>query len=412
MKNQYPFYSSPVFELAGEIKFFEADFQVTEIPLYEPSGEGDHVYFLIEKRRMTTNSAIVKIAQALNMHPRDVGVAGLKDSRAVTRQMLSIEHVSPSRVESLDIPGIRILKVDRHRNKLKMGHLAGNRFSIRLRNAASVDIEQVQKLLDWLQKNGVPNYFGEQRFGIKGDTWEVGRALVKSDYKEALSIILGRPAPELEGDALVRARQLFDAGDPMAAADAWPSGFGDNARLCRIFATSEGHYKKTILSAGKKMLTFYVSAYQSWLFNQVLSRRLKSGTMQTMLIGDIAWKHDKGVCFQVTDSSVDSLRAQEGQISPTGPLFGKKMKWPSGVSGDFEKELLDKEGITADLFSKPGPFKSPGGRRPLRIFPSQCTVERSADEHGDYYQFDFCLPAGAYATVLLRELTRTTFDFE
>lgn len=405
----YPFFSDPSVFVPGEIKTFPEDFVVTEIPLYEPAGEGDHLYFGVEKRKMTTNGAVVRIADALGVHSRALGVAGQKDASAVTRQTVSVEHVAPERIEALDIPGIRILWTKRHRNKLKMGHLLGNRFEIRLRNTAVERIESIRELLKWLEVNGVPNYFGQQRFGSRGDNWLVGRALLQNDYKTALEIVLGRPTPEIEGDEVSTARRLFSNGDIEASANAWPRGFGDNAKLCRTFLKTDGHYKKTMMSRGKKALTFYVSAYQSVLFNHVLAARLNTNTITQMREGDIAWKHDKGVCFSVEDASVETARAQQGEISPSGPLFGKKMKFPTGHAGQVEQELLTSEHVTLESFSRAGVFKSAGGRRPLRIFPQDCEVDADSDAHGDFLQFRFSLPAGAYATVLLREICKKEF---
>jgi len=404
---QCPFLSTASACLHGDVKLYTDDFKVFEIPMYVPCGTGDHVYFEIEKSNMTTGSAVFKIAQVLGISPRDVGVAGQKDARAVTRQMLSAEHVPPEKIEALSIPGIAVKSVSRHGNKLKMGHLRGNRFQIRLRNTQVDRIADAAQLLAYLEKNGAPNYFGMQRFGSRGDTGLVGRALIRGEHRQALELVLGLPEPELEGEAVTRARQLFMEEKYLEAADAWPRGFGENARLCRLFEKSGGHYKNTLMAVGKKMLTFYVSAYQSILFNQVLAARIQDGTVTQMLEGDIAWKHDKGVCFQVTDAALDTQRAQSGEISPTGPLFGAKMKWPDGVPGDRERHLLADEGVTIDQFSRRGPFKSVGGRRPLRIFPSETSVTSGGDDRGEFLQFEFTLPSGAYATEILREICKS-----
>ena len=404
---QYPYFSDRKFVLRGAIKKFEADFAVAEIPLYEASGEGDHLYVEIEKRGMTTAAAIGKIARSLSVAARDIGVAGQKDARAVTRQFISIEHVSASDIASLDIPGIRVLNAVKHRNKLKMGHLRGNRFSIRLRDTDIGRVDDVARMFAWLEINGVPNYFGNQRFGARGDNWLVGRALLQGNHRLGLSLILGLPTPELEGEAITRARCLFETGAFEAAADAWPRGFGQNARLCRMFEKNGGHFKRTLMSMGKKILTFYVSAYQSYLFNHIVADRISSGTLQKMQCGDVAWKHDKGVCFHVENAEAETLRAMNGEISPSGPLYGQKMKWPLSAPGELEQRLLEGEGLTVESFQKKSPWSSPGGRRPMRVFPTASAVKIGSDDFGDYLALDFSLPPGAYATVLLRELCKS-----
>src|SRR3712207_5138236 len=119
--------------IGGRLKVKPEDFIVEEIPLYLPSGEGQHLYAEIEKTGLSTYAAIKTIAQALNISPNAIGYAGLKDARAITRQTLSIEGATPEAINQLHLSNIKILKVNRHGNKLRVGHLAGNRFVIRVR---------------------------------------------------------------------------------------------------------------------------------------------------------------------------------------------------------------------------------------------------------------------------------------
>src|SRR5688572_17141820 len=132
--DELPYLTTHIAGIGGEIKSRPEDFVVEEVPLYAPSGEGTHIYFQIEKHQLTTMQAIQQIARALGRAPRDIGYAGLKDAEAITRQMFSIEHIDPDKVTKLDLPRIRVLEVSKHRNKLKLGHLCGNKFFIRLRN--------------------------------------------------------------------------------------------------------------------------------------------------------------------------------------------------------------------------------------------------------------------------------------
>ncbi len=120
--DELPFLTADIPGVGGVIKQRPEDFLVEEVPLYEPSGSGTHVYFRIEKKGLPTIQAVQEIARALCRQKCEIGYAGLKDADAVTRQMLSIEHVDPVVVQSLDVPGVRVLNVSRHTNKLKLGH--------------------------------------------------------------------------------------------------------------------------------------------------------------------------------------------------------------------------------------------------------------------------------------------------
>ena len=122
--------------LGGVIKTRAEDFFVEELPLYQPSGEGTHTYILIEKKELSTMSALAEIARALGIRRQDIGYAGQKDSRAVARQWLSVEHIKLEKLQSLDVPKVKLLEFARHGNKLKIGHLAANRIVIKLRQVA------------------------------------------------------------------------------------------------------------------------------------------------------------------------------------------------------------------------------------------------------------------------------------
>ncbi|WP_432822691.1 tRNA pseudouridine(13) synthase TruD, partial [Trichloromonas sp.] len=120
----------------GTIKESPEDFLVEEIPLYPPCGEGEHLYLLVEKEGVSTHDMLHRLAKALKVKEREIGYAGLKDAKARTRQTVSITGVKPEQVKALEFEDIRILDARFHGNKLRLGHLAGNRFTIRLRRVA------------------------------------------------------------------------------------------------------------------------------------------------------------------------------------------------------------------------------------------------------------------------------------
>src|SRR5512136_1842729 len=130
MPDSLPFLTAGIAGVGGVLKTRPEDFFVEELPLYEASGSGTHVYALIEKKGIGTREALDRLARALNVSRRDMGLAGLKDAQAVARQWISIEHVAPAQFEQVSLPDVRIVQTTRHTNKLKPGHLAGNRFTV------------------------------------------------------------------------------------------------------------------------------------------------------------------------------------------------------------------------------------------------------------------------------------------
>ena len=399
-----PYLTSDLSGTGGVIKRFDEDFVVEELPLYVPGGEGTHTYFTIEKRGLPTLAARNRIARALGKRPNDIGYAGLKDAHAVTRQMFSVEHVEPALVEALELSRIKVLAVSRHTNKLKLGHLSGNRFMIRVRDTCSTPLPRAESVVEVLVKRGVPNYFGPQRFGIRGDNARIGHAVLRDDYAEALALTLGRPGPVDHG-AMRRARELFDAGDLEAAAKAWPREFGEQARICRALIKADGDARKAWRAVDHTLRKLYVSAVQSELFNRVLASRIDA--IDRLETGDVAWKHRNGACFAVEEAEIEQPRCDAFEISPTGPLFGRKMMETGGGPGELEATILNASSLSKTQMRVKDGTKLDGARRPLRVPLGDPVVDTGEDEHGRYLRLSFALPPGAYATNVTREVCKS-----
>lgn len=389
--------------LPGLVKADYADFVVEEIPLYPLDGAGTHIFFLLEKAGLSTDQAVRDIARALNVPRHDVGFAGLKDARAVTRQWMSVEHVDPERIAGLQIPRLRVLEVSRHRNKLRLGHLRGNAFIIKVRQTQAERLAELQDALAKLTRLGVPNYFGQQRFGYRGDTWQIGAALVAGQVDEAVDLILGRPGPADHGHVR-RARQLYEQGDYLAAAQAWPALFKTERRALKMLARSDGKRRRALAGIDKSTRLFYISAYQSYLFNQVLAARLPTGLGQ-LWDGDLAWVHASEAVFRVESAATEQPRVDALEISPTGPVLGYRTSEPTGPAGELESRVLAAAGAARDAFRQNW-VRAKGNRRPLRFPVTDAHIALGADPAGDYLELRFTLPRGCYATAVLRELFR------
>jgi len=337
----------------GRIKRAPEDFVVEELPAYEPAGAGDHLFVRFTKRDLTTDDAVRAIAHGAGVALRDVGVAGLKDKVGVTTQTISLpvprteREGWDERVLGLSIPGVFIHEARRHGNKLKTGHLLGNRFTIVVRDLEPGRGAEVAAALERVGREGLPNAFGSQRFGRDRDNAE--RAL------------------------------------------AWLTGRGAAPRDPR-----------------KKR--FMWSALQSQLFNELLDRRVADGTWRTPLLGDLLRKTDSGGLFPCADEAEDRARAERGEVSPTGPMFGVKMREPSGRPGELEREVFEARlGPTFDLAAT-RPFGE-GARRPLCLGIEGMTVHqvvnqtseeaRAGGEQEAALMVCFVLPKGAYATSVL-----------
>ncbi|MHC5112347.1 MAG: tRNA pseudouridine(13) synthase TruD [Planctomycetota bacterium] len=389
--------------IGGIVKKYDEDFFVEELPLYEAGGSGTHTYFTIEKQGLPTLAAIRMIARALGRKRQDIGYAGMKDAHGITRQRLSLEHVKVEKLESLQLDKIKVIRIERHSNKIKLGHLSGNRFRVRIRDVGRAQLADAEATLASLSGRGVPNYFGPQRFGSRGDNPEVGMAVIRGDLAEAISIMLGRPGDGDRADVR-RARELFESGDYEASAKAWPPSFAAQARLCDAYASSGGNAGHAWRSVDHTMRKFYISSVQSRFFNLVLAHRIAA--MDKLEVGDVAWKHANGSCFSVEDLAAEQPRCDAFEISPSGPLFGKKMKQATGHPGEIEVEVLAQAGYTPEqMHGAPG-LKIDGARRPLRVPLRNSLILAERDEHGTFIEVCFDLPPGAYATNVTREICK------
>lgn len=321
------------------------------------------MFVTFRKTGRTTPDAVRAIALALGADPGSAGFAGMKDRHAITTQTASVQlplaRDPAPLLERAELPGIEILSIARHDHKLKPGHLVGNRFRITLRGIAPAALPLAERRLADIGRAGVPNAFGPQRFGRNGDNPE--RAL------------------------------------------AWIAGRERGPRDRR-----------------EQRLLF--SALQSLWFNEVLARREADGTWSTVLPGDLAKKRDTGGLFLVPLEGPEvadaEARAAALSISATGPMFGRKMRWPEGAPGALEREVLTAaigDPRKLDAFAHAGE----GTRRPLRLEVDGLAVSAAEEAAsagapepagargaGQGIVVSFVLPKGGYATTVLGRVFR------
>ena len=350
----------------GNIKERPEDFCVHEIPLYAPSGEGEHLYLEIQKTNVSHDEMVQRLAKAFQVSQRAIGTAGRKDKLAVTTQVVSIHLPTQSKQIPELLEELEVLWSSQHTNKLRMGHLVGNRFDIRIRGIDPIKVTSLNQKMVQLKGEGLPNAYGPQRFGNNQNNHSIGLAYIKQDWQE------------MQREMGIEKR--IDGLSPEAG--------------CKRIHTSK--------------IMLYVQALQSYLFNQVLQARLKDGTWSSCLAGDLAWSHvGKGSSFLVTaqESQTNDImdRTEQLLLSPTGPMWGLKMRLPDGEIALLEASLLEENGLCPSDFASVKQFAR-GARRALRVPVEQSSLSGGVDEHGNFIRLQFELPSGSYATVLIDEL--------
>ncbi|WP_308666532.1 tRNA pseudouridine(13) synthase TruD [uncultured Aggregatibacter sp.] len=309
-----------------------ADFVVKEQLGYDMSGDGEFVAVKVRKTDCNTLFVGEQLAKFAGISARNMSYAGLKDRKAVTEQWFSLQMPGQPTPDfsQFSLEGVEILEVTRHQRKIRIGSLQGNHFEILLRNTEETDELKVR--LDFLAKNGFPNYFTEQRFGRDGNN--------------------------------------------LAQALRWANG------------------KIKVKDRNKR--SFYLSAARSEIFNLILSKRMELDLAQQILVGDVLQLNGSHSWF-VVDESEDLAQLQQRlaqqDVLLTAPLIGEEEK--SAV--DFENEIFAQHQA---LFALMRQERMKAARRPILMQPQQ--FQWQFEPNGLRLQFD--LPAGSYATALIREL--------
>lgn len=391
--------------VGGRLKDRSEDFLVDEQPLYEPSGEGEHLYLGVQKRDMPHSEMIEVLARHYGVAEAAIGFAGMKDRIAVTRQAVSI-HL-PGKAAPAEGPSherLAVLWQARHGNKLRRGHLAGNRFSIRIRGIDPTKAPAVWAALRELERRGVPDYFGAQRFGYRRNTHRLGRHLVAEEWEPLLAELVGTRSPY--PDHQRQQRELFDSGRFGESLPLW--GRHDRAERVALMRLAEGMSpRQAVLAIAPHTRAFWVNALQSAIFNRVLDARIGEGLFGSVVVGDVAMRHDSGGQFLVTRELAEggslAARADAFEISATGPMPGPGMVEAAGDVLERERAAARDLGVDPAVLHA-SPHRAEGTRRPFRVVVRNVELDSGIDEHGQFIRVAFDLPKGAYATVLLREI--------
>jgi tRNA pseudouridine13 synthase len=325
-------YGTP--KATASFKLTPEDFQVNEYFSGQFSGEGEHIILRIEKRGLTTEEVIKSLARLINKPVKLISYAGLKDRQALTTQWLSIHAPGEEipGISQLEAPGWRVMECTRHHKKLRPGYLTGNHFVMKLRDLS--DTDDLLHRIEQMKRTGIPNYFGEQRFGREGGN------LIKAE------------------EMLVQKRKVKD----------------------------------------RFLKGMYCSAARSWLYNLILSMRVQDATWNVPIPGDVMQLSGTNSIFVIDRVDEQLLkRVAEKDISPASPLPGK------GKNMVKDQALTIISGIYTTWDSWIAGLEQFGVEEAwrsniLHIENLSCLIkERTAE-------LSFTLPAGSYATSVLREL--------
>ncbi len=340
------------------------DFEVEEVPLYEFTGSGEHTIIKIRKKDMTTWEAVNALSSATGVKARDIGYAGLKDKEGSTIEYFSLickEDV----LSAFSHDRMKILSTTRHANKLKPGHLKGNNFKLRLKKVLPKDAGLINSLTKELAREGMPNYFGFQRFGNDGKNHELGRQIAEGTLKERNK--------ELK-KLLISAYQSYLFNE-------WLSLRVQMSHLAKMFKSKELAPALNILMNQQGI---------ELKFDETTAGELTAQPQFFKLLqGDSLCHYPYGRLFSAENVLEEAGRFVERQLSPTGLLDGEKQKKSDGMAYKIEEKFVKN-------------LHENGDRRYAWVFVENLKTRYNEEEA--QLELEFYLPKGCYATVLLAEL--------
>ena len=410
--------------IGGSIRNSYEDFYVEEIPEITPQGEGPNVWIWIEKVGRTTLDVLLDISRDLHISRKRMGFAGMKDKKALTRQWICISNMdSESQLEEIinledNIRNTKFLKVVRGQKKLRMGQLIGNKFKIIIKDIPFNDdiksledaVIRAREILKQLEHTGVPNYFGWQRFGKpRSTTHLVGEALIQNDLKKAVDTYIGHPTDK-ESPETYKARVAYDENNLKESLNLMHGAMRYEKMMLKELIKdldkygqlNDESYKNALYALPKPLSRMFVHAYQSYLFNEVVSRRVEMG-INKYIEGDIIIDNEEKIIRDKTNQEYKNL-INNFQAHPTSPLYGTKVPFAEGKVGEMEKDLLDKYSLTKEDFEveKMPKLGSHGLRRSMRFKVWNSNVKVLDDR----IMVEFSINKGSYATTVLREIMK------
>ncbi|WAC05832.1 MAG: tRNA pseudouridine(13) synthase TruD [Methanoregula sp.] len=400
-------YASDSGGFGGKLRLSAEDFIVGELPLPQMPGTGPYLICRLTKKNWEHQHAIKEIAKHLGISHRRIGWAGTKDRRAVTTQLISIYKVEPESLEHVRLKDITLEAVGRQNTRLSLGDLLGNRFDIMIRECAAEGLEEQVKKISHDTEPGIPNYYGLQRFGgIRPVTHKVGEHILTGDYEGAVLTYIGLAFPlEPENVRLVRTAFLTNR-DPQAALRELPVAMGYERAMLQHLHNHPGDYAGALHVLPPKLLSMFVSAFQSYLFNEGLSHRIEEGFSFTEpRTGDrLLFANKKEDIVNAGNAATAAQHISRGRCSIAIFMPGKEQPRPVSESEQYITGLMEERRIGPEQFRHASVFvktRFDGALRPIALR----TEIRASTKNTDV-RLQFTLPPGHYATTVAREFMK------
>jgi tRNA pseudouridine13 synthase len=392
---------------------------------WEPAGMGRYLVCVLVKRRWDTFLAVRQVAERLRISRKRIRFAGIKDTKALTAQHVSLQNVSPDRVVGVNIKDIKLYPQRFSKERMYSQLIKGNRFHITIRgieHPASVIEERTKTVQEEIKSvGGVPNFFGHQRFGtIRPNTHQIGKYLTMGDSEKAALVFLAEPSVHEHPEAREARQQLQDTLDFGEALERFPKFLRYERFMLRHLAKYPKDYVGAFRELPRRLRKLFVQGYQSYLFNRFISERIRRGIpLDEPQIGDYTIKLDEHGLPTEEYNQAAEINIQEiersvkkGRMCVAAPLIGTKQPPSKGVQGEIEQEILEAENVTPKNFKIPFmPEATAQGRVRAILNPVWNLLQEKVSEDKEnlgkqMMKLGFTLNRGSYATVVLREFMK------
>ena len=402
--------------IGGKLRSIPEDFVVMEVPIErEEKKDGKYIIARLEAKNWETNHLIKVLAKKLHISRKRIGLAGTKDKRAITTRIISIYYPEGDLPE-IALKDVRLVPLYRSDKGIEIGDLKGNKFAVRIRNV-NMQKEEIIDRIEGIGKQlryGFPNFYGIQRFGVvRPVTHLVGKLIIRGEFEKAVETYLTF-STELEKEEEREARSRFGREkDALKALEYFPKTLTFERTVLNELAAG-----RDALTAFRKLplnlLTMYVYAYQSYIFNKILSRRIRDfDSPEKAIEGDIILPADDEKPIPVTKDNVEKINKMisKGKCYVTALLPGYKAEFAKGYMGEIERKVMEEEKVDPRDFIVPEmpEVSSAGGRRCVLapFFNFSWELEKDDLNQGRYaVKMSFFLKKGCYATSLLREFMK------
>ncbi len=414
---------TPMEGIGGKIRTVPKDFIVKEVSIYPLKKEkGRFTIAEITAINWETNGLVKEFSKRLHISRKRIGFAGTKDKRAKNTRLMSFHNISEDDLFKVKIKDVTIENIYRSDHPVKIGCLIGNKFEIIIRNVSEdVRSEQIEDIISIIVKNGgFPNFYGIQRFGIiRPITHVVGRYIVFNDFEKAVMSYIANPIKEEDEDTYNLRDRLEKTYDFSEALKSYPNHLNFEKAMLNKLVIDPEDFVGALNELPKNLLTMFIYAYQSYLFNRMLSERIKQKLpLNKAIIGDVVFPIIKGVIDEtaiiITERNIEKANKQilRGHAFVSGLLIGSDSVFSEGKMGVIEKNIIDCEGMdTRDFIIPEIPYiSSSGSRRSLLSSVKNLQYELNNDDLNDgklALTLKFELKKGCYATSLLREFMKS-----